>query len=169
MIVIFHLLWELMVIIMSDVKDYLYSNCKKEIIDSLKSHNILHWFDNIMSYTGDDNLNSSCNDEYNLDIDECLITNGISNKVLARINNGSEVKYITSVRGATYVIILKYNEYVAPIFDLRIDEPRYINTVEEIDRTLKRIERCYGYDQMRYYLNEWRTGREFIIKDNNQI
>ena len=154
---------------MSDTTDYLYPNCTKEIVERLKSLNILHWFDTIMSYVGDEELNSSCNDEYNLDIDECLITNGISNKVLERINNGYEVKYTTSVRGATYVIILKYDKDGTPRFDLRIDEPRYINTVDEIERTLRRIERCSGYDQMKYYLNEWRTDRKFIIKDNDTI
>lgn len=153
----------------NDTTRNMYPNCSKEILEKLESLGILCWFDNIMSYEGDSELCSSCNDEYNIDINECLITNGIVNRILATINNGTEVQYLTSVRGASYVIILSFGDYGTPKFDLRIDESRYINTVEEIDRTLKRIERSGGYDQMRYYLKEWRTDERFIIHNNDTV
>lgn len=147
----------------------LYPNCDIKILERLKYHNALKWFANIMSYSGDEELISSCNDEYNIDINECIITNGIVNKVLMRINDGMEVMYSTSVRGASYVIIVSFDNSETPKLDLRIDEKGYINAVDELVRSIERIVRNDGFKDMKYYLTEWRTSEKFIIKNNDTI
>lgn len=126
-------------------------------------------FDHMLSYQGDDELISSCNDEYIFDPDQVIVTDGMINTRMQKSTNHPNgttllsieiVELITSIRGASYVIIctIKENEYNT---DLRVDRSSLDEDVfNKIIKSLEEIKE--KYHSMRYYINDYIDKRNVL-------
>lgn len=135
----------------------------------LKRLHLTEVFTHITIHAGDDEMTSSCNDEYSLDINDCILTNGIVNTIMQTVNDATEIIYQTSVRGATYVIIAKMGVGSTPELNLYIDHPHWQSTCEEIYRLIHRLTANSGWDNMKYYLQQWRCNSKYILKNHQYL
>lgn len=121
------------------------------------------YFSQILDYLGDDELISSVNDEYNFGPNDMVLTDGIFISYLAKaINNKSEfIELITSIRGASYVIIVDFVDR-KPMFDLRVDESKLDENlknkiIQEVQKIKDNMDDCI------YHMEEYRGE---IVEDN---
>lgn len=136
-------------------------------------------FDHMLSYLGDDELISSCNDEYCLDPNDFIVTDGLVTVSMQKIRvypNGindelaayDTVNLTTSVRGATHVIICEVDENGKYTTDLRVDE----STLNEItfDKIVKSLENIKkNSDSSVYYIKEYRGEGECVLPQTAKV
>lgn len=113
--------------ILKDLKDRVSSECSKYtftttndrlvgLSESEQERILKEDFDNVFLYNSDDELISSCNDEYNLGNEDYVASNGAVNLSIMLENrdprkgfvgDSATFKYVTCVRGAGYIVIIE--------------------------------------------------------------
>ena len=119
-------------------------------------------FGQVFEYLGDDELLSSCNDEYSLEYNNFILTDGVYVQSMGAQTDEDGHPMIgltTSIRGAAYVIIGerdddKVNVNVGSKPLLYVDTSKLNDmTIEKIKNSLQVIHK--NYESVHYYVYEW--------------
>lgn len=121
---------------------------------------------------GDEELISSCNSEFNLDYDDFIVTDGMTNVVFHVCNSsngtivtGQFVSSTTCVRGASFVLIGSTSSKEG--WDLWVDRP-FLEDEKFKDKLVETFKRVYNeYSSMKYYVEEWMPKGGLIKNETN--
>ena len=120
-----------------------------DVLEEFKDH-----FDDVLDYLGDDELISSCNDEYTLQKNNWIVTDGVMHTSTQHGDNSTNT---VCVRGATHVIICTWDKKAQRVRrTLYIDRPSAVSAYPLIMRELKM--ETLNRDDILYYIETYVGG-----------